>query len=248
MPDALADAYEDTSPGELTLQNITVDYDGALALDDVTIAVQPRTVTAVLGPNGAGKTTLAGVAGGTVKPKAGKVLLDGTDITRMPAWKRSRVGLLYIPERRGLFPGMSVEENLRMAFRHLGRRGAAVAIADAESAFPVLADRRKQVAGALSGGEQQMLALCRVIAGPSRVVVLDELSHGLAPKILDGLFGLLETRRHTLSVLLIEQYVDRALAIADQIVVLVRGSVSRTSPRAEVSREDVEMYYRLSAE
>jgi branched-chain amino acid transport system ATP-binding protein len=239
----------DAPLGALTLDHVSVSYAGALALVDVSIEVRPGAVTAVLGPNGAGKTTLAGVASGMLRPDTGHVTLDGADITAMPAWKRARMGVASLPERGGFFPKLSVRENLKMSFRHLGGRSAqAAAIAEAESMFPVLGRRRRQAAGVLSGGEQQMLALARVFCSHPRTIIIDELSHGLAPLILDQLFAMLGERKGTVSMLLIEQYLDRALGLADDVVVLSQGVEHYTGPAVGLSMQEVERFYKVSVD
>ncbi|HXY93464.1 MAG TPA: ATP-binding cassette domain-containing protein, partial [Acidimicrobiia bacterium] len=156
----------------------------------------------------------------------------------------ARAGLAHVPEQRGIFPSLTVLDNVRLSLLHVVRsseRGDAVDRAFA--AFPQLADRRRQLAGTLSGGEQQMLGLARILAAPPRLLVADELSLGLAPLVVDLIFESLErARTEGVSVLLIEQYVDRALAFADQVTILRRGRVGWQGPSAEANDALLEEY------
>ena len=174
---------------------------------------------AVLGANGAGKSTLARAVSGLVPPTAGRVFFDGQDITGQPAHRIRKLGLTYIPEGRGIFPGLSVVDNLRMAVGQEKRHERAAAIDRAIERFPVLGQRRTQRAGSLSGGEQQMLALARALAVSPKLVIADEMSLGLAPIVTESVFQALEeARRSGITIVLTEQFVHRALAMADACV------------------------------
>ena len=216
-----------TGPPILTVDGLTVSYGEAHALVDVSFDVAEGGVTAVLGPNGAGKSSLAAAIAGVVRPSSGRVVFAGRDLAGRAPHRISRLGLAYLPEERGVFPHLSVLDNLRAQLRHAAPRGRRdAAIGAAFERFPVLAERRTQPAGTLSGGEQQMLALARVLVAPPRVLVADEMSFGLAPKLVDMVFESLErARQEGVTILLIEQYVERALALADDAVILQRGSV-----------------------
>jgi branched-chain amino acid transport system ATP-binding protein len=201
-------------------------------------------VLAVLGANGAGKSSLAAAIAGVVPVRAGRVLVDGRDVTRWPAYRVARLGVAYVPEGRGIFPHLSVRDNLRAMLRHaLPAAERAGALARAMEVFPVLGERRDQPAGTLSGGEQQMLALARVLAAPPRLLVADEMSLGLAPRMVDVVFeSLARARAEGVTVLLVEQYVERALAFADEALVVRHGEVVWRGPAADAHGEVVAGY------
>jgi branched-chain amino acid transport system ATP-binding protein len=204
---------------ELELRGARAGYGPVEALHGVDLVVASGRLTALLGPNGAGKTTLLSVLAGLLPLRAGSLAWQGKDITHLGAGKRARSGMLLVPEGRGTFPGLPVQENLRV-FARGGDPGPAL------DAFPVLAERLHQRAGSLSGGEQQMLAVSRALLQQPRVLLLDELSFGLAPQVAAQLLAL--TRRLAdggMTVVLVEQYADDAHALADHVHVLGRGSV-----------------------
>jgi branched-chain amino acid transport system ATP-binding protein len=230
-----------TTAPTLALESITAGFGGTLVLRDVSIAVQPGQVCALLGANGAGKTTTLRIAAGLLRPRAGTVLLHGTDVTTRPAFRRRRAGLCLVPEGRGVFPTMTVRENLLVQVRR-GERGAA--LDRALDAFPALRDRLGQRAGTLSGGQQQMLALARCYLSDSDVVLVDEVSMGLAPIAVDALYQALEAlRRQGVALLLVEQYVDRALQLADVVHVLNRGRIVHVGTPAETDRDTLMRRY-----
>ena len=211
----------------LELRDVSAAYGPFRALFDVSIEVKPGSVLAVLGANGAGKTTLARVCSGLVVPSSGQVRFDGDDLTGTRAHEYARRGVVHAPEGRSVFATLTVEENLELALER-GRTAAAVRerIDHAYSMFPKLADRRTQVAGTMSGGEQRMLALARVIAAEPRLVIADELSLGLAPIIVDEVYATLATIRDAgTAIIVVEQHVEHALAIADEAVLLEQGRV-----------------------
>jgi branched-chain amino acid transport system ATP-binding protein len=214
---------------------VSASYSTYRALFGVSLSVPERGILALLGSNGAGKSTLARVATGLVAPTAGSIRLGGLDITNLPAHKIARMGVAHVPEGRGLFASLTVEENLTLGFRQkLGRAEVSGAFDRAYAAFPVLAERRKQLGGTLSGGQQRMLSLARVLATSPRVLVVDELSLGLAPVVIDAVYeGLLAVRDSGCAIIVVEQQVDRALAIADEAVLLAHGSVAWTGPANE---------------
>jgi branched-chain amino acid transport system ATP-binding protein len=228
----------------LRAESLDVRYGSFRALFNVSVEIPAGSTVALLGTNGAGKSTLGRALSGLVPVAGGRVVLDGNDITRWPAHRRSRAGIAYIPEGRGIFPGLSVIDNLRMAVRQAGgkaERGAA--IDRAISLFPVLGRRRAQRAGSLSGGEQQMLALARALAVERKVVIADEMSLGLAPIVVDDVFaGIQQASKSGVTVLLIEQFIHRALAMADQCVILSRGHVSWSGPAAGAGSEVLDRY------
>jgi branched-chain amino acid transport system ATP-binding protein len=243
-----APPHQTTASG-LAVENLSAGYDGAGVLEDVTFELPSGRVLAVLGANGAGKSTLAGVLSGLLRPTSGRVVLDGKDVTSWSAHRRARHGVVHVLEGRGVFPHLTVEENLCVAFASAGSRAqVGKAIDQAFVLFPNLAERRRLAAGALSGGERQMLALARAVVLPSRLVVADEVSLGLAPKVVDKVFETLTSlRERGATVVLIEQFVDRALSLADHAVVLRRGSVAWQGPADEAGRAALDQYLGASS-
>ncbi|MFC0081904.1 ABC transporter ATP-binding protein [Aciditerrimonas ferrireducens] len=216
----------------LALEAVHAAYGPYRALFGVSLAVPPGGGVALIGPNGAGKSTVARVASGLVVPSAGRVLLDGEDVTGRPAHEIARRGLVHVPEGRAVFSSLSVEENLVLSFAaRVGRRGVGAALERAYAAFPVLAERRRQEAGTLSGGQQRVLSLAKVLAVAPRCLVVDELSLGLAPVMVDAVYeGLAAARAAGTAVLVVEQHVERALGVVDDAVVLAQGRVTWRGP------------------
>jgi branched-chain amino acid transport system ATP-binding protein len=227
----------------LVVEDLSVSYGTSQALFGVSLNVAAGSVMAVLGANGAGKSTLARTVSGLVPPSAGRVRFNGVDVTKRAAHRLSVDGLTHIPEGRGIFPGLSVQENLRMAVGRLARGDRVAAIDRTIDMFPVLGERRKQGAGTLSGGEQQMLALARALAVTPKLIIADEMSLGLAPLVAEAVFcGLDEARQSGITIVLIEQFVHRALALADDCVILTRGRVGWSGPASEARQEVIDRY------
>jgi branched-chain amino acid transport system ATP-binding protein len=227
----------------LEVENLDVSYGASQALFGVSLEVEAGSMVAVLGANGAGKSTLARAVSGLVPSTSGRVRFNGVDITKRAAFKLSAEGLAHIPEGRGIFPGLSVAENLRMAVKQLKRGEREDAIEQAIERFPVLGERRRQGAGTLSGGEQQMLALARALAVTPRLIIADEMSLGLAPLVADAVFeGLDQARKSGITVVLIEQFVHRALGLADRCVILTRGRVGWSGPASAAHQEVIDRY------
>lgn len=226
----------------LEIEQVSVRYGNVGAVFDVSLQVHAGEAVTLLGANGAGKSSLArGVVGLTAI--GGHVRLSGQDITNLPAHQISRAGIAYLPEHRGIFPGLTVEENLRMFFRRVGRATPAAAVEGSYAMFPRLAERRRQAAGTLSGGEQQMLALARVLALEPDLVIADETSLGLAPLAIDTVFeSLAALKQQGVALLLIEQYAHRALALADTAVILSRGRVLWAGPAAAATDQVLGAY------
>lgn len=231
-------AAEQSEVDALRVAGLAVSYGGARAVDDVSFSVARGRVMAVLGPNGVGKSSLARAIAGLVKPIHGTIHIEGDDVTGMAAHLVARRGLAYIPEGRGIFRSMTVSENLHMWRRAFQRRVADSVVADIYEMFPILAQRRDQRAGSLSGGEQQMLALSRAFCIDAKLIVADELSLGLAPRIVDLVFDSLRlAQARGCTILVIEQFVGRALALADECMILQRGAVVWAGSAAEAGDE-----------
>ena len=227
----------------LEISDLEVHYGSSQALFGVSLTVQPGSVLAVLGANGAGKSTLARSVSGLVRPTAGRIVFDGHDITGFAAHRVRKLGLTYIPEGRGIFPGLSVIDNLKMAVAQERRQDRPAAIERAIERFPVLGTRTSQRAGSLSGGEQQMLALARALAVSPKLVIADELSLGLAPLVTESVFeGLEAARQSGITILLTEQFIHRALAMADDCVILTRGNVGWCGEAAAAGQEVIDRY------
>jgi branched-chain amino acid transport system ATP-binding protein len=224
-----------TGTPRVEVEGMEVRYGEALAVAGVDLTVAPGAAVAVLGANGAGKSSLGAAIVGAVPVSRGRLRIDGTDVTSWPAHRIARLGIAYVPEGRGTFPHLSVADNLRALLRFAVAPAArADALERALSTFPVLRERARQLAGTLSGGEQQMLALARVLAAPPHLLVADEMSLGLAPQLVDLVFeSLAHAKAQGVTILLVEQYVDRALELADTAVVLRQGRVAWHGPAAE---------------
>jgi branched-chain amino acid transport system ATP-binding protein len=231
----------------LSVSHLEVRYGAALAISDMSLEVGEGSVLAVLGANGAGKTSLARACAGLVPAARGTIRFDGQEITHWSADRRRRAGLVYLPEGRGIFPGLTVAENLRIAVRLAPSR--ATALERAFTLFPTLAERRGQQAGSLSGGEQQMLSLARAFAVEPRLVVVDEPSLGLAPMLVDMVFETLEkAKRSGLTLIVIEQFAHKALAIADRCVILRRREISWQGTGSEAQAQLSAHYFGGAAE
>ncbi|WP_329377312.1 ATP-binding cassette domain-containing protein [Streptomyces sp. NBC_01351] len=220
------------APPALELRGVTAGYDGGLVLHGVDLVVRAGEILAVLGPNGAGKSTACRVAAGLLPVENGTVHVQGRDATRDGAVLRSRAGVVLAPEGRGIFPSLTIEENLALYLKEADARAAVY------DRFPRLGERRGVPAGALSGGEQQMLALAPLLQLPPRVLIADEPSLGLAPRIVDGVYALLtELRDAGTALLLVEEKAAEILGIADTVAYLSQGRVSWCGPRAEVEED-----------
>ena len=217
------------------LRNVEASYGPFRALFGVSLAINEGKVLALLGANGSGKTTVARVCTGLVSPTSGEVLLDGVRVDGLKPFRIARLGVVHAPEGRSVFASLSVEENLVLTFRReFGRSGVQRGLDRAFELFPRLGERRNQIAGTLSGGEQRMLSLARVLVHPPRLLVADELSLGLAPIVVDEVYRTLETVRVTgTTLLIVEQYVGHALAIADEVAVLNKGAIAYQGPAGD---------------
>ncbi|MFD3996023.1 ATP-binding cassette domain-containing protein [Streptomyces sp. NPDC058548] len=220
------------TPSALELSGVHAGYGGAPVLHGVDLAVRAGEVLVLLGPNGAGKSTLCRVAAGLLRPAGGLVRVGGEDVTRDVAVTRARRGVRLAPEGRGIFAGLSIEENLALQLTAAEDRDAVYA------RFPALAARRSVAAGSLSGGEQQLLALAPLLQRPPAVLVADEPSLGLAPLVVDEVFRLLaELRDHGTALVLVEEKAAEVLGIADTVAYLAQGEIAWSGPRSEVDRD-----------
>ena len=220
----------------LRLEAISASYGAIRALHEVTIEVQAGQFVAIVGPNGAGKTTLFKTISGLIKPDTGRIEFEGQDLLNLPARERAHLGIAHVPEGRQVFGNLSVLENLQMgATPQRGRADWARNLERCFSLFPVLAERRDQLAGTLSGGEQQMLAIARALMGRPELLLLDEPSLGLAPKLVgEVMAALAQLHRDGLTLLLVEQNAQAALEIADRGYVLEAGQLTLQGPAQEL--------------
>ncbi len=226
----------------LRVEGLAVRYGAAQSLFDVTIDIPVNGTLAVLGSNGAGKSTLARAVSGLVPSCGGRIVFDGKDITKWSPTRIRRAGLIHMPEGRGVFPGLTVLENLRMALT-TEKGSKEECLERAFTLFPVLGQRRRQLAGTLSGGEQQMLSLARALMVSPKLVIADEMSLGLAPKLVDVVFESIGRMRDAgVAVLMIEQFASRALGFADQAIILQRGSVTWAGRADEAGEELLHAY------
>jgi branched-chain amino acid transport system ATP-binding protein len=216
-------------------------YERVEVLHGVDLRVTPGSVTAILGPNGAGKSTFLAVLAGLHDTSMGQVLFDGEPVSVAKADRLVRRGLCLIPEGKGVFPNLTVQENL-WVMTH-GGSGRREVEARAFEHFPQLSSRRRQQAGTLSGGEQQMLAMARAVSTGPRLLLLDELSMGLAPLIVETLYGVVQDlAKEGVTIIVVEQFADFALEVAQDAVVMTGGRVAHAGPASEVGDRLHELY------
>src|SRR5690242_7844525 len=216
----------------LDVKSLAAGYGGLEVIRDVSLTVRPGEVVACIGANGAGKTTTLRAISGMIHARRGRVRFAGKDVTGSGAEHITRMGLVHIPEGRGLFPSISVEDTLRLVSNTAGRE---VDLAPAFELFPRLRERRNQVVGTLSGGEQQMVALARAILSEPRLVMIDEMSQGLAPTVVRQLFDIIRVfREKGIAVLLVEQFVESALDVADRAYVFEHGTIGLSGEASEL--------------
>ena len=221
----------------LSLKGITSGYGTTTIVRNIDLNIKAGSVTALLGPNGAGKSTLLKTMSGLIRPMSGSVMIDGHDVSSLAPNKRANLGLCHIPEGRGIFPSMTVKENLELQAKP-GEQS--IAIEKGIAAFPILGERLMQRAGTLSGGQQQMLSMARAYTQNPRVILVDEGSLGLAPIVVDEIFSFLAgVAAAGAALLIVDQFVARALALATSAYVMTRGEIVFAGTSAELQRSDV---------
>ncbi len=218
----------------LEIKDLSVSYGHIVALDDVSFKVENGTIVSIIGSNGAGKSTLLNTISAVVKRKSGEILMDGEELP-VVAHKVVRQGVVQVPEGRRVFPGLTVTENLIMGGSRISAAEAKKKIPDMYKLFPRLDERKDQMAGTLSGGEQQMLAIARGLMAEPKILLLDEPSLGLAPIIVNQVFEIIKTiNERGITVLLVEQNANKAMAISDYTYVLENGKIVNEGPSKEL--------------
>jgi branched-chain amino acid transport system ATP-binding protein len=234
----------------LTVEGLHVAYGRVEAVRDVSFSAAPGSLVTLVGANGAGKSSIINAVSGLVRPKAGTVRFEGRDVTRVPSHRLVGQGLVQVPEGRQILATLTIEENLQLGGWHVGGASAEV-LGQLYDRFPVLGDRRHLPAGSLSGGEQQMLAIGRALVARPKVILMDEPSMGLAPKVVDEVFRVIEQIRSTgTTVVLVEQNARRALRAADHGYVLQTGQIVHSGPANELLADPriVEAYLGVEAQ
>ena len=227
----------------LELRGVRAAYEKVEVLHGIDLVVPGGSLVAILGPNGAGKTTTLRVMSGLMKPSDGQILLEGHDVSGSGAEDLSRAGVCLIPEGRGIFPNLTVRENIQMDTFGGNTRSAGELEQIVFETFPALRARRHQIAGTLSGGEQQMLSLSRALSTDPAVILLDEVSMGLAPLIVESLFGIVRGLTRTgVTIVVVEQFADVVLDFADTVALMGQGKVRLSGPPSKV-RGEIEAHY-----
>jgi branched-chain amino acid transport system ATP-binding protein len=225
----------------LTLDGVNAGYGSFAALFDISLDVEHGEAVGVVGPNGAGKTTLMRVISGLLPPQSGRILLEGESLAGAPAYRVVAAGIAHVPENRRLFPRLTVEENLRMgAYLPAARRAFGERVAWVYELFPRLKERRRQMAGTLSGGEQQMVAIGRALMSKPKLLLMDEPSAGLAPLVVEQVFELVKRiRAEGFTVLIVEQNVRQVLAVVDRAYLLETGRIKLAGSAAALQQNPV---------
>ena len=226
----------------MAVEKVSVFYGNFRAIDRVDIAVGAGEVVSIIGANGAGKSTLLKAIIGQADRVEGRISFAGVDIVGRRTEAIVAAGVMLVPEGRRLFPSLTVEENLRLGWQ-VGRKGE-IGFADIWRLFPVLQEKRRQKAGSLSGGQQQMVALGRALLANPRLLLCDEISLGLAPLVVNELYALVpDFKRRGIGTLIVEQDIERSLAVADRFYCLLEGKVTLAGRPSEVSRDLVMKHY-----
>jgi urea transport system ATP-binding protein len=220
----------------LRIDRLALAYGQVEVVRGVSLSVAPGQVACVMGRNGAGKTTLMKGIIGALRARSGRILFDGRDLTSRPSYARARAGIGYVPQGRGIFPQLSVLENLLLGLEPRGGRDDG-RLEEVFELFPVLRQMAKRTAGVLSGGQQQQLAIGRALMGRPRLLLLDEPTEGIQPNIVEQIEGVIASLKGHVAVLLVEQFLDFALANADYCCVLESGAVTMEGPPASLEAE-----------
>jgi branched-chain amino acid transport system ATP-binding protein len=223
----------------LEIRDLTISYGNHVALDHASLSVEQGRMVAILGANGAGKSSLLGAIGGRVRPRSGDILYRGRSVLDLPAHRLVEEGIALVPEGRGIFPALTVEDNLRLgAIPARAREGAAARMEEVFALFPKLAQRRAQIAGTMSGGEQQMVAIGRALMSNPDLLLLDEPSLGLAPIVVKEVFAALSRIRATgLTILIVEQNARATLDLADFAYLMEVGRISGSGPAQQIKSD-----------
>lgn len=234
----------DANTAQLAVKDVSVFYGNFCAIDHIDISVGAGEIVSIIGANGAGKSTLLKAIIGQADRVEGTISFAGDNIVGRTTKEIVASGIMLVPEGRRLFPSLTVEENLRLGW-DVGRKGrGGIGFADIWKQFPVLEERRKQKAGLLSGGQQQMVALSRALLADPQLLLCDEISLGLAPLVVNELYALIpRIKARGIGILIVEQDIERSLAVADRFYCLLEGKVSLSGRPSEVSRGDVIKHY-----
>ncbi len=220
----------------LLVDQLAVRYDRVEVVHGISLAVAVGELVTIIGGNGAGKTSTLRAVAGQIAPAGGRILLEGRDVTRLPAHERARFGVALVPEGRRVFPGLSVDQNLLVGAYVRRDREVASDLKRVKDLFPILRERAGQAAGTLSGGEQQMLAIARALMARPRIILMDEPSMGLAPRVVAAIYRTIaELKRQGVTILLVEQNARKALQVADRGYVLEAGRLTYQAPAAELA-------------
>ena len=237
-------AVPDAATPALALDAVDLYYGESRVVEEVSLTVEAGRVTCVMGRNGAGKTTLLRSVVGAMRPRRGSIRLFGADVTRWPAYERARAGIGYVPQGRGIFPYLTVLENLLVGLEPVGGRDEG-GLEEMFALFPVLKEMTGRTAGVLSGGQQQQLAIARALLGRPRLLVLDEPTEGIQPSIVEQIEGVIAGLRGHMSILLVEQFLRFALAVADDCYVMERGVIVLQGAPGALDRAALQEYLAL---
>jgi urea transport system ATP-binding protein len=229
----------------LTIERVHVYYGESRILSDVSMDIPSGSVVCLMGRNGVGKTTLLKAVMGVLKTRTGRMVFEGEDITHQPSHKRARAGIGYVPQGRGIFPYLTVYENLIMGLEALSaKRSANGSIEEMYQLFPILKSMGKRVAGTLSGGQQQQLAIARALVRRPKLLLLDEPTEGIQPSIVMEIERVIESLQHQgqMAILLVEQFLDFALGIADYAYVMEKGTIVSKGLASELNQDVVKEY------
>jgi urea transport system ATP-binding protein len=227
----------------LTIENLSVNYGQSQILNDVSLKIEQRQVVCLLGRNGVGKTTLLKTIMGLLRPRTGRVMYESRDVTSMPTHRRAWAGIGYIPQGRGIFPYLSVQENLLMGLERTHARDADV-LDEMYAQFPVLKTMARRTAGVLSGGQQQQLAIARALVSRPRLLLLDEPTEGIQPSIVGEIQQVIDglRQRGDVAILLVEQFLDFALQAASHYYIMEKGRIVADGPTQHMSQATVQQY------